>query len=1053
MADVEFGLLGPVEVRVGGRPVPLTGKQQSLLALLLLDANRVVSTDRVADALWGDAPPADPAARVRMLVSELRRAVGAQLVVTKRPGYLVRVREGELDSEVFARHVELARAVGDQEQAVRHYDSALALWRGAPLTGVVGTFADADVVALADLRLTAVEERAAARLALGRPAEVVAELGPLTAEHPLRERLHELLMRALRQAGRLGDALAVYRGLRKHLADELGVEPSAPLRALHQRLLEDEPAPSRPDRPRLLPADVAGFVGRELELRGLDEVAHAARLVLVVGPPGVGKTATVVHWAHRVADRFPDGQLFLDLRGFDRTAPLRAADALARLLHVLGQRADETELDVLVLRYRSLLAGRRVLIVLDNVAEPEQVRPLLPGHPGCLVVLTSRDRLGGLVAVDGARRVTLDVLAPDAALTLIEHVAGAGRVRTELTAATELARLCGHLPLALRVASTRLADQPHQTVRQFADELADRGRLTRLTVDGDDRAGVRATFELSYRSLPARERRTFQVLGVVPGVDVATQTAAALLDVPAGEAADLLDGLARGHLVKQVGAGRFAWHDLLRDYAVELAVAEDPPQQRDAVLRRALRYFLHTLAAVGATTGSNVLRLPDAEPVAAQCFADATQAMAWLDAEWENVATAVMSAHCHPELVWRVAESLSAVLYRKRSAAEWLPLVTAGIAAARKAGEPAGEGALRLALARAHWLRSEHTASGHECKRALELFRTAGWPHGESAALRGLAIALCHLGAVERSIERFQASVAIDRRIGDRRGVAVNLCNLATVHEELGQLAESVRLTSQALPLLREIGHRQAEAVALSNLGMARHEQGRLRAATAALTRALRICAELGAKHTEAVTLNELGRVHRDLHRHAEAAEAFETALCLARDLGDRNGTALALAGLAGVASDLGRPDEAAHRIAAARAALADSDHAHGHTVVLLAAVEVELRTGAVRTSLPDTVSPLLTGKVESALAAAALADGRAAACLDHCTRAIAATTRCGQQLVLARTLVTSGNAHAHMGDHARAIAHWQTAHTLFTEIGTPDRDHTATLLARNAAV
>ncbi|WP_170068036.1 tetratricopeptide repeat protein [Lentzea guizhouensis] len=323
-------------------------------------------------------------------------------------------------------------------------------------------------------------------------------------------------------------------------------------------------------------------------------------------------------------------------------------------------------------------------------------------------------------------------------------------------------------------------------------------------------------------------------------MDVATTTAAALLDVPVGEAGDLLDGLVRGHLVKQVGAGRFGWHDLLRDYAVSLAAAEDPVAQREAVVRRALRHFLHTLAAAGALTGSNVLRLPaetGAEPVVAQSFADGKEATAWLAAEWENVATVVTSVSCHPELVWRVAESLSAVLYRTRSATEWLPLVAVGIQAARRAGEPVGEGALRLALARAHWLRSEHTASGEECTRALELFRAAEWPHGESAALRGLAIALCHLGEVDRSIENFQASIAIDRGIGDRRGVAVNLCNLATVHDELGQFAESVRLTSQSLPLLREIGHRQAEAVALANLGAARHDQGRLRAATAALTR------------------------------------------------------------------------------------------------------------------------------------------------------------------------------------------------------------------------
>lgn len=598
-------------MQAGVDPITLRGKLRSLLAVLLLHANHVVSVEKLAEALWGLPLPAGAAGRVRTLVSELRRACADSLIVTAPPGYLLPLADGQLDLDQFNRGVDLARqeaADGRPDEAVARFDEALALWRGVPLGGASGPFVEAHTGRLEELRLRAVEGRAEAMLASARHNELVAELGQLVVEHPLRERPHALLMTALYRDGRRGEALELYRELRARLVSELGLEPTEQMQQLHRQLLSSHstlgsswtaqasPAPARTPI-RQLPADQGTFVGRRAELDRLDTYGSGpGRLVLVTGPAGVGKTSLVVHWAHQLSHRFPDGQLFLDLRGFHAEPQVSAAQAVPLLLVALGVAADgiPADLDAQVALYRSMLAGRRLLVVLDNVADAHQVRPLIPGDAGCLVLAISRDRLSGLVAVDSARRITLDVLPATEAVEVLAHAAGRERIHAAPDAAAELARLCGRLPLALRIAGARLADRPDLDLRDYVVELATRGWMTRLRVDGDESATLRAAFDLSYRALTPEARRLFRLLGLAPArAELAIPAAAALTGLPADEVEPLIDALARLHLVKVTTDGRVLSHDLLLDYAATLAGEHDQPAERDAAMDRLLHYYLN----------------------------------------------------------------------------------------------------------------------------------------------------------------------------------------------------------------------------------------------------------------------------------------------------------------------------------------------------------------------------------------------------------------------------------------------------------------------------
>ncbi len=629
-----FRILGPLEV-LGGKGWTGLGsaKLRALLATLLINSNEVVAVDQLSEELWGERAPRAATNLIQQYVMRLRRRLHDQpgrRLVTRSPGYQLLVADAEeLDAQWFAHLLATglgALQAGAPARAAALLDDALGLWRGRALVDVPPTPAvEAEAARLEEQRLAALEARIDADLACGRHAALIPELRKLVLDQPLRERLWGQLILALYRSGRQADALAAYRQIHRLLDAELSVAPCAALRQLYQQILSADramdgpappPAPPVPSVPpvaaaepgipgglsqpvpRQLPPGVASFTGRGKYLRQLGQLVGdtapgpPAALVIaaIAGTAGVGKTALAVHWAHRVAGRFPDGQLYVDLRGHAPSPPVRPVEALAQLLRGLGVAPEQVpaRLEEAAGTYRSLLAGKRVLVVLDNAASPDQVRPLLPGSHTCLVVVTSRNQLGGLAARDGARLLTLDVLSRDEAIALVGAIVGDDQTRAEPGAAAELVRLCARLPLALRIAGTNLANHPHQRLVDYAGELAQGDRLAKLVVNGDEQTAVRSAFDLSYQRLAPPERRLFRLLGLVPGCQVSSAAAAAVAGTTPQQAELVLDRLAGAHLLERRAPDRFSFHSLLRLYATARAMAEDSEQERQAATRRLL---------------------------------------------------------------------------------------------------------------------------------------------------------------------------------------------------------------------------------------------------------------------------------------------------------------------------------------------------------------------------------------------------------------------------------------------------------------------------------
>jgi DNA-binding SARP family transcriptional activator len=618
-----FGVLGPLVVRDGDRLISVpAGRQRALLAALLVRAGTVVPADAVAEVVWDGTPPDQAAVTLRSHVMRLRRTLGpvaGARVVTRYPGYLLQAGPGEVDALRFralCREGGAAVRAGEWARAWDVLAEALGLWRGDPLADVPSELLRRDETpALEQLRLGAAEWRADAGLHLNRHAELVPELQSLAARYPLRERFHGQLMLALVRSGRQAEALDAYQRARDVLVEELGSEPGAELRKLHQRILAGDralapsslaPSGQAPSgqalaaagrgtiTPRQLPAPVAHFTGRASELAALTGALDqsgaggpgAVVISVIEGTAGIGKTALAVRWAHQVADRFPDGQLYVNLRGYDRDQPMTPADALARFLRALGMAGQDipADEDERAAQYRSLLADRRMLVVLDNAGSVEQVRPLLPGGPGCMVVVTSRDALAGLVARDGAGRLDLDLLPPGEAAGLLLALIGA-RVDADQGSAAALAALCGRLPLALRVAAELAASRPDVPLAALASELAGARRLDLLQAGGDQRTAVRAVFSWSYRHLDPGSARTFRLLGLHPGTDFEPYAAAAITGTGLDQVQGGLDRLVRAHLLQQTADQRYGMHDLLRGYAGELAALGGQDERRSALSR------------------------------------------------------------------------------------------------------------------------------------------------------------------------------------------------------------------------------------------------------------------------------------------------------------------------------------------------------------------------------------------------------------------------------------------------------------------------------------
>jgi DNA-binding SARP family transcriptional activator/tetratricopeptide (TPR) repeat protein len=924
-----FGVLGPLLVRDENSVISVpAARQRVLLAALLIRAGTVVSADALAEMMWDGMPPAGAVTTLRSHVMRLRRVLGpvaGARVLTRYPGYSVQAGEEEVDLLRFSclcREGGAAVRAGAWEQAAAMLGEALGLWRGEPLTDVPSELLRRDEVpGLERLRLQALEWRMEAGLHLGSHAELVPELQSLAGRHPLRERFHAQLMLALFRCGRQAEALEHYQQARGALAEELGADPGLELRELHQRILTADPALTGPQPagpvaagsgpviPRELPAPVAHFVGRDAELAALMSMQDRGTELTVVisaiaGTAGVGKTALAVHWAHQVAERFPDGQLYVNLRGYDQDRPMLATDALAGFLRALGVPgqdipAEEAERAA---RYRSLLASRRMLVVLDNAGSAQQVRLLLPGGPACAVVVTSRDSLVGLVARDGARRMDLDALPLEDAVGLLRELIGA-RVDADPDAAAELAAQCCRLPLALRVAAELAASRPAVPLAGLTGELADQHRrLDLLEAGGDPHTAVRTVFSWSYRHLDAATARAFRLLGSHPGAGFEPHAAAALTETSLVQAGYLLDQLARAYLIQAAGPGRYGMHDLLRAYARDLGAAADSDQERREALTRLFDYYLYTASiAVDALyvaephrrssipgPGSRVPQLPD--PAAARD---------WLDAERGTlVAVMAQASDGWPGHATRLAATLFRYLDGVGHNPEALRIHSYARIAARHAGDRAAEATSLNRLAAVHWRLGRYQEATSYLQEALALFLEANDQVGQARTMGNLGILHAQQGRYELAARLQEQVLALCRETGNRAGEMRALGNLGTVEERRGWYEQAVRRHQQSLAVARTLGDRRGESYGLMNLGKISLLQHCYLDAIGQIQRALVMFGEVGDRNGEAEALTRLGDACQRLGRHQEAVGHHTQALVLFREIGDRNGEAEALNGL-----------------------------------------------------------------------------------------------------------------------------------------------------------
>jgi DNA-binding SARP family transcriptional activator len=909
VTEAEFCLLGPFAVRIGGAAVTVQrGKQRALLAALLLNPGRAVSLDHLAETLWGPDPPPSARVTIQNYVMRLRKALGAagnSRITTLPAGYAIRAEPGELDVTRFEDLLSAAMSAareGRWQDAAERAHSAVALWRGDPLADIgSGLLAEREVPRLAEMRLQALETRYEADLHLGRHADVITGLQRLTACHPLRERLHAQLMLALYRDARQAEALAVYQRARQVLVTELGTEPGPGLRELHQQVLAGDPAlalrraaagkdagPVLSGPPRELPAGVPHFTGRAGPLAALTAVLDRSQaecpgtvvISAISGTAGVGKTALAVHWAHQVAERFPDGQLYVNLRGYDPSgAPVPPAEAVRGFLDALGVVASHVPAGPQAQAglYRSLTAGKRMLILLDNARDAAQVRPLLPGSAGCLVLVTSRSQLTGLAAADGARLLTVDVLTDPEARALLSHRLGAGRVSAEPAAAAELTALCARLPLALNIAAARAAARPDRSLAAVAAALRDeRGRLDAFDT-GEPASSARTVFFWSYRHLSEPAARMFRLLGLHPGPDITAAAAASLAGIPAVQASRCLDELTATHLAAEQAPGRFSFHDLLRAYAREQADSHDSAPARDAALGRMLDHYLHTAQAAAGLLcpGRDLLALsPPGDGTQPETPASGAAALAWFIAERPVMSAAVRLAAGGglDRPAWQLGWTLGRYLHRSGYWQEWLAI-------------------LRTALA----------AAGHAADLA-----------GQAHVHRDLGGALTCLGSGTDADAHLRLALRLYRRLGDRAGQAHALLYLGKMLEELqGRPRAALRYVLRALELFRAAGHKAGQANAISNAGWCRSVLGEHEEALACYQQALALHREIDNRDGECFTWDCLGNTYHRLGRHGQAVACFQQSARLFRELGNHPELAAALTHLGDSLHAAGHPGDA----------------------------------------------------------------------------------------------------------------------------------------------
>ncbi|WP_169806905.1 AfsR/SARP family transcriptional regulator [Actinomadura macra] len=1036
---MEFRILGPLEIRDGGRLLnPGPARHQKVLTAFLLSANRVVPLSRLIDVAWDENPPATAKKQVRNIVSDLRRILNgtgeAGLLSAGQSGYRLRVDTGALDAIIFDDQVTRARRHAADHQtkdAVTGFRAALALWRGSALAGLESPALEPQRAMLEEKRLTVLEEFADLELTLGRHHRLSTELAQWVREYPLRERLTGLYMLALSRAGRQADALLAFQEARRVLVDHLGIEPGAELQRFHQQILTGEADLAALQNPRggshhFLPRDIPDFTGRTTELDRLYSLlpadGDATRAVLISaidGMAGIGKTALAVHAAHHLTERYPDAQIFIDL--YAHTAehePLSTAAALDTLLRAVEvpQEKIPEGVEERAALWRAQLAGRRALLVLDNAASAAQVRPLLPGTPDCLVLITSRRRLADLEAT---HTLSLDVLSPEDAAALFTRIAGDTHPLADPLAVQEVMRLCGYLPLAIRIAAARLRTRPVWSLAHLIERLGQKRRLTELAVGDRD---IAAAFALSYQQLTGDQQRLFRLFGLHPGRDFDAHTAAALANVTLDEADRLVEQLVDVHLLEQTIADRYRLHDLLRLHAVHLCDSEDSEAERRAALSRVFDHYRHTAAL--ATNSVDCYDRPPtphipASSTPAPTFADSDQGVAWLETERPNlVAVATHAAeHGWPAHVADLSSTLRCYFEHRGGHDEALRLYTYALTTARNTGDRDLEGQALHYLGLFHRQRGRNDQALVHYEQALTLTCETGNHTLRGRILGDLGPTLWHLGRGDEALAHYGQALTAARDTGDLALECGALEGLGSICGRQGRYEQAVAHYEQALTLARDTGDRRREPFVLRELGGVYGRIGRDEEAFGHLHQALELARAAASRLLEASALYELGGVYARLGRYDEAAAHLRRALELARTTANGLLEGSALCELGSVYGQVGRYDEA--------------------TGYLHQALELARRTA----------DRPLEDEVLNRLGETARRTGDASRALAHHHEAWVLAGEIGNRYEQARALDGLAQAHRDLGHQRQAIEQWQRALTAYTELGVPDAATVSALL------
>jgi DNA-binding SARP family transcriptional activator/tetratricopeptide (TPR) repeat protein len=905
---MEFRTLGPIELWSAGHQEDLgPARARCLLAILLLTPRTIVPAETLIDRLWDTQPP--PKAReslsayVARLRAALRQAVGDRVqLVGRAGGYVLDVDPETADVHQFRRLRQQAddlAASGDYEQAATLLREADGLWHGQALAGMRGDWIARMRDSLEEERRAAILDRVGYELQLGRHAELVGELRHLLAEYPLDETLVAHQMTALYRSGRPADALSLYRETRSRLVDEQGTEPGPVLSELHQRVLARDPElaatppgqrPGRAAPADTLPPETAEFVGRRKELELLTgEYGTAPGIAIIEGMPGVGKTALAVRAARLVSGQYPDGTLYLNLHSGDPGGrSLDPAEALQRLLRKMSVPATQIPdtLGSRVALWRAQLSRRRAIVILDDAASPDQIRPLLAAYSRCLILITTRRRLTDFV---GARTLTLDVLATGDAITLFRQIAGEDRAR-DTGQVTEAVRLCGRLPLAIQLTASRVAQDGRLGLADLIEELSQSPAL----LGGTSAAcpEVMAAFDLSYQALEPGHQRFFRRLGASPCASVSLQAAAALDGCTVAEADKALGTLLDYHLLSQGPDGQYRFHDLIRGYATVRAGRDDPRAEQRQAGGRLLDYYLHTADQADRALHPARHRPPvrvTQPPAASPAVSTPDDAASWLESEWRNILQAAQYAGRHD---WKAkCADLTRVLADfMEIRGYWDEAIAAHTLARQACGDltdPARIAQASLALSAVYQQTGRHEAARELADEAAAIYRSLADSSGEADALDQLGLAHQRMARSREALAYFSEARLRYLDAGDQRGVASALSHSGIACWHLGRYTQATNHLHNALSLYREAGDRRGEAKTLNNLGRIHQYSGRHAEALDAYTESLRIFSEIGGAQNEAILYHNIGNVHHSNGSFEDGLAACRRALAIYRSLGD----------------------------------------------------------------------------------------------------------------------------------------------------------------------